>query len=538
MGKRNLKKIPSDQIDEQIDVYLQRHHPDAQDPPTFRAIRQLERYYSPRSDAALPLERVRQRLKQHVAAQSVTQLPSHSDGIAGPKHGTFIRKEGPFIPAAIEVRSQAVQERNARMKEITPGPKKMGKVARFFGTLAAVLVITLLVGSLIWVIGASRGNTHVASPSASSTPTAEEPDAPGIYILDDLDANANKYAVLKLDVHTHAVVWSYPVPLDGSLGDPISVHGDTVYVALALGNDTYLYALNALDGSLRWKIAMNQYTVPGQSGSDAAQAGSIMQPTAAHGMVYVLARGESLVALDATTGKHLWTYTSRAKKALDCTNAEIMDGLVYGTCHNVIFALNARTGAFIWSQSAPSHQIFNSPVAIDGKVYLTSSQEDQHYAGEAVSGGAYAYNGTNGQLLWQHPIDNWVGDAPTVVNGVVYFGCNDHSIYGLRASDGVQVWRYDAGGVVGGVEVSNGVAYAEQQGIQQGDTTSGTPSFLAVQISNSQQLWVKKGTWGTASALGDVLYISGADGFTALDGRTSTVIWHGTEAVLGIDIVP
>jgi outer membrane protein assembly factor BamB len=50
-----------------------------------------------------------------------------------------------------------------------------------------------------------------------------------------------------------------------------------------------------------------------------------------------------------------------------------MDGLVYGTCHNVIFALNARTGAFIWSQSAPSHQIFNSPVAIDGKVYLTSS---------------------------------------------------------------------------------------------------------------------------------------------------------------------
>lgn len=432
---------------------------------------------------------------------------------------------------------QDTGERNAHMQEITSVPPKKRKVARFFGSLAAVLIITLLVGSLIWVFNASHGNTHVASPSTSPTPSAQTPDAPGIYVLDALDINTNKDAVLKLDVHTHAVIWSYPAPVDGSLGSTILVSGDTVYVTLLQGNDTYLYALNALNGSLRWKLDLNQYTTPGESGEDALEAGEIMQPAAAHDIVYALARGGSLVALDAATGKYLWTYRSAAA-ALDCTNAEVMGELVYGTCHNVIFALNAQTGALSWSRSVASNQIFNSPVAVDGTVYLTSSQEDQHYVGEPVSGGAYAYNGSNGQLLWQHPIDNWVLDAPTVAGGVVYFGSNDHMIYGLRASDGAQVWSYDTGGVVGSVLASNGVVYAEQQGVEQGDTTSGIPSLMAIQVSNSQQLWAKQGTWVTDAVLGDTLYLHGADGFTILNGRTDTVIWHGNEAVFGIDIVP
>ena len=39
--------------------------------------------------------------------------------------------------------------------------------------------------------------------------------------------------------------------------------------------------------------------------------------------------------------------------------------------------------------------------------------------------------GEPGELLWRHEIGGVVGSAPTVADGVVYFGSEDHHVYAL-----------------------------------------------------------------------------------------------------------
>ena len=39
--------------------------------------------------------------------------------------------------------------------------------------------------------------------------------------------------------------------------------------------------------------------------------------------------------------------------------------------------------------------------------------------------------GEPGELLWQHEIGGAVASAPTVADGVVYFGSEDHHVYAL-----------------------------------------------------------------------------------------------------------
>ena len=42
-----------------------------------------------------------------------------------------------------------------------------------------------------------------------------------------------------------------------------------------------------------------------------------------------------------------------------------------------------------------------------------------------------------------HPIDGYLcGSSPTVVNGVVYIGSDDRSVYALNASTGTELWRF------------------------------------------------------------------------------------------------
>jgi hypothetical protein len=84
-----------------------------------------------------------------------------------------------------------------------------------------------------------------------------------------------------------------------------------------------------------------------------------------------------------------------------------------------------------------------------GVVYVGSSD-----------GKLYALNARTGALLWSYTTAGGV-DSTAVSNGVVYFGSNgDHSVYALNASTGAKLWSYTTGGyVVSSPAVSNGVIY-------------------------------------------------------------------------------
>lgn len=439
-------------------------------------------------------------------------------------------------------------EKRLHMEKSKIDPQKKSWPTRAFATLAAVLLTGVIAGSLLLVYsaahrspqaGTSQQHTQAITVSTpTSRPTANIPDVPGIYTLD-----TNKKVVQKYDDHTRALLWSAPIEMDGLTGNPLIVKGDTVYVATAGANDNFVYAIDAHSGALRWKLAMDQYTAPGTSENDAYYSGMLEPPVDANGVLYIMSQSGRLVALNAISGKYLWTYNAGTTGFVDgttysCAQPAFITGVVYGACHNVVFAVAAESGKALWSKSIAADQIFNDPQAADGNVYLTSYVESQHHGGTWMNGAVYAFNGTSGASLWSHQVNNWVLDSPTVVNGVVYFGSHNNNVYALRANDGSQLWRYEAGGLVRDTPVvSDGVVYIDQQGLFSFTGNLGIPSLIAINATSGKRLWEKQASVSPITSHNGILYAEDSNGISALNEQNGSQIWHIKVNMFGVEIV-
>jgi outer membrane protein assembly factor BamB len=78
--------------------------------------------------------------------------------------------------------------------------------------------------------------------------------------------------------------------------------------------------------------------------------------------------------------------------------------------------------------------IHSSPTVVDGVVYFGS--EDWSL---------YAVDADTGTKLWEFRTNGFVDSSPTVVDGIVYFGANDSNFYALNAKTGEELWRFHTG---------------------------------------------------------------------------------------------
>ena len=73
----------------------------------------------------------------------------------------------------------------------------------------------------------------------------------------------------------------------------------------------------------------------------------------------------------------------------------------------------------------------------------------------------YALNASTGAKLWSYATGAGVQSSPAVANGVVYFGSGDDNVYALNASTGAKLWSYTTGGCIdSSPTVVNGVVYS------------------------------------------------------------------------------
>ena len=266
--------------------------------------------------------------------------------------------------------------------------------------------------------------------SIASSPAVSD----GVVYIGSEDGNF--YA---LNATTGAELWHFPDPIDQAFTSSAAVADGVVYVPSEDGN---LYAL--IKGEVLWIFLL------GQADNSAV--------TVANGVVYVHSLG-TLYALDASTHGALWTFSVDEQSSDAQATPAVANGTVYvgfNTCSTTcqfggsVVALSASTGTELWSFSTGAEVL--SPAVADGVVYFAS-----------LDGNFYALNASTGAKLWQRadPEEDFTFiSAPAVANGLVYVGSTDGNVYALDAFTGEVLWSFPTiGGVYAAPAVANGVVY-------------------------------------------------------------------------------
>ena len=178
---------------------------------------------------------------------------------------------------------------------------------------------------------------------------------------------------------------------------------------------------------------------------------SVPQGSNTNGTVY---------ALNASTGVLLWSFTPVYHSPLQqqfISSPAVANGVVYinsrvsedGNDNGTMYALNASTGALLWSYTAGTG---STPAVANGVVYVGS-----------VDDNVYALNASTGAKLWSYATGDYVESSPAVANGVVYGSSDNGDVYALNASTGAKLWSYATGsadfGVLSSPTVVDGVLY-------------------------------------------------------------------------------
>lgn len=161
---------------------------------------------------------------------------------------------------------------------------------------------------------------------------------------------------------------------------------------------------------------------------------SAWPPTELGGIIFVNNPVDgSIQALRIRDGSPLWQFQQQAligPPALD-------NGIAYMTAADgSIYALRASDGSQLWHKKVPASAVnISTPPHIDNHIlYLNLDRPDTT---------VYAIQVSDGTILWQHALLAGVPDyTPTIEDGILYLGYDDHTIEAWQASTGHSLWQY------------------------------------------------------------------------------------------------
>jgi eukaryotic-like serine/threonine-protein kinase len=277
----------------------------------------------------------------------------------------------------------------------------------------------------------------------------------------------------------------------------------------------------------------------------AGVAGGVTNFAIDNGVVFATGQSNNLVALNASTGKQMWSANTGGNPG-DRPIAT-GGGLVFTQCFlpnnggGAICAYKQSTGKPVWRWSSncdclPPSSVSAPLVYANGVVYFGDSS-----GGTTQTTGLYAVNATNGELLWGalgQFNNGWGVGGPIVSGADVFLEGNDYStgsIYSLATSAGGQNWATPIGygSPYTAISVSGGVLYAST-------VWTGTDATIyAINAKTGAIGWTY--AYGTESWCGsqefpsppaianDVVYFQGADdNLYALNAKKGSLLWSVT----------
>ncbi len=258
-----------------------------------------------------------------------------------------------------------------------------------------------------------------------------------------------------------------------------------------------------------------------------ARADIEFPPSVAYRKVYVAQQKGRFYAVNARTGKIIWT-----KHFPNCSAASptIADGIVYQAymhklpcskheagAEGFVIAWNARNGRQLWRVRAGT--VESTPIVV-GKMLYFGSWDHHLYA--------YRLRGERRPLLqWTFTADDQIVAAPASAGKLVIVATSNGSVYGVDRKTGRERWHASSFSRFGSREyfyATPTVAYGRVF-IGNADGT-----VYAYGASSGHLLWARQvGTYVyTAAAVWrKTVFVGTWDGnFVALDARTGNVRWR------------
>ena len=161
--------------------------------------------------------------------------------------------------------------------------------------------------------------------------------------------------------------------------------------------------------------------------------------------VLVAGQGSDLTAYDAAdpTGRVLWRFhpggTVYSPPAYDAATGRIF----FGASDKRLYALDAR-GLFLWSFRTGDN-VATRPAVVNGVVVFGS--EDRTI---------YGVDAATGRLRWKHGSGGPVVSSPAAVGGLVAIGSDDGTVYGIDAASGRVRWTHETDDAVEAPVVAEG----------------------------------------------------------------------------------
>lgn len=299
---------------------------------------------------------------------------------------------------------------------------------------------------------ATGGHIQISSPAVAS----------GMVYFGSTDTY-----VYALDAQSGTLRWKFKT--GDWVNSPPSLSNKVVYVG---SNDKNLYALDASTGAMIWKFATG----------DVVQTSPIVN----NGIVYFGSYDKNFYALKASDGSLVWKYT--AGDGITSSPTMSNGRVLFGSYDGNVYSLDATTGALVWEFQTGGNIVFTSAAVAGGKVFTASAGGGYIYALDeatgaqiwktpnsvfgslAVSrnavfagsfdGSVYALSASDGSQLWSFPTGSFIESSPAIANGVVYIGSFDDSIYALDGDTGDKLWSFTTGdGIFGSPTVANGIIY-------------------------------------------------------------------------------
>jgi alcohol dehydrogenase (cytochrome c)/quinohemoprotein ethanol dehydrogenase len=271
---------------------------------------------------------------------------------------------------------------------------------------------------------------------------------------------------------------------------------------------------------------------------DAAHRVQESTPVVVDGVMYITSAWSKVFALDSASGKELWVFdpavpgTTGVKGCCDVANrgVAVWNGRVYvGTFDGRLIALDAATGKQVWSVAtadspdadSQSYTITGAPRVVKGKVIIGNAGGEYKARGYIT-----AYDATTGKKVWRFYT---VPGEPGKPDGAA---SDDVLESKARSSWNGEFWKLGGGGTTW-----DGMAYDAKLDLLYFGTDNGEPwnhaargggdnlftaSIIAVRPDTGQYVWHFQNTPGESWDYSAVQQMTLAD--LTIDGKVRQVI--------------